>query len=47
LESAEVKYLIYKKYLKKKRTVLNSIIYKDWLVFGEFYHLYHWLSIHR
>lgn len=39
LESAEVKYLLYKKYLKK-RSHLNSIIYKDRLVFGEFYHLY-------
>lgn len=25
---------------KKKRSVLNSIIYKDRLVFGEFYRLY-------
>ena len=39
-ESTTLKYLLYKKYLKKRRSVVNSIIYKDRLVFGEFFHLY-------
>jgi len=39
-ESTTLKYLLYKKYLKIRRSVVNSIIYKDRLVFGEFFHLY-------
>lgn len=40
-ESTTLKYLLYKKYLKKyKRSRANSFIYNDRLVFGEFYHLY-------
>lgn len=39
LESVLVKYLFYKKYLKK-RSLTNSMIYKDRLVFSKFYHLY-------
>lgn len=39
-ESTALKSLLYKKYLKKRRSAVNSIIYKDRLVFGELYHLY-------
>jgi hypothetical protein len=37
--STALKYLLHKKYLKKRRSVLNSIIYKDRPIFGEFHHL--------
>lgn len=38
-ESFAIKYVLYKKYKKNKRTASN-VIYNDRLVFGEYYHLY-------
>jgi len=39
-ESTVLKYLLYKKYKKNKRSMANTFIYNDRLTFGEFYHLY-------
>lgn len=39
-ESTVLKYLLYKKYKKNKRSMANTFIYNNRLTFGEFYHLY-------
>lgn len=39
-ESTVLKYLLYKKYKKNKRSMGNTFIYNDRFTFGEFYHLY-------
>lgn len=35
-ESTTLKYLLYKKYLKKRRSVVNSIIFKDLFLVNSF-----------